>query len=72
MAPATSSRPNWASTDVKEIPLGCQSISCTVTVGAGFSQPNGVAVDASGNVFVADTGNGAIKEVVAAGGYGDH
>jgi len=26
-------------------------------------------VDGSGNVFVADTGNGAVKEILAAGGY---
>jgi len=29
----------------------------------------GVAVDGSGNVFVADPGNGAVYEVLAAGGY---
>jgi streptogramin lyase len=28
-----------------------------------------VAVDGSGNVFVADSGNNAVKEIVAAGGY---
>ncbi len=31
--------------------------------------PTGVAVDASGNVFVADYGNNAVKEIVAASGY---
>jgi hypothetical protein len=30
---------------------------------------NGVAVDGSGNVFVADAGNNAVKEYLAAGGY---
>ena len=29
---------------------------------AGLSGPNSVAVDASGNVYIADTGNNAIKE----------
>ncbi len=29
----------------------------------GFSAPAGVAVDASGNLYVADTGNSAVKEV---------
>ncbi len=39
------------------------------TLGSGFLDPAGVAVDGSGNVFVADTGNSAVKEIVAAGGY---
>ena len=39
------------------------------TLGSGFSNPTGVAVDASGNVFVADRGNNAVKEILAAGGY---
>jgi hypothetical protein len=34
------------------------------TIGGGFSHP-GVAVDGAGNVFVADLGNGAIKEIPA-------
>lgn len=36
---------------------------------SGFYNPYGVAVDGSGNVFVADTNNNAVKEIVAAGGY---
>ena len=39
------------------------------TLGSGFSFPWGVAVDGGGNVFVADYGNSAVKEIVAAGGY---
>src|SRR4051812_32516487 len=39
------------------------------TLGSGFSLPFGVAVDGSGNVFVADSNNSAVKEIVAAGGY---
>ena len=35
-------------------------------IGSGFDQPTGVAVDASGNVFVADSRNNAIKEITAA------
>ena len=54
---------------VKEIPPGCASESCVITLGSGFSIPFGVAVDGAGNVFVADTGNGAVKEILAAGGY---
>ena len=37
-------------------------------VGGGFNNPYGVAVDASGNVFVADNGNSAVKEIVAVNG----
>ena len=39
------------------------------TLGSGFSNPFGVAVDGSGNVFVADNANSAVKEILAAGGY---
>src|SRR5258708_31514531 len=34
------------------------------TLGSGFSYPNGVAVDGSGNVFVADYGHHAVKEII--------
>jgi sugar lactone lactonase YvrE len=46
-------------------PVEAQTI---VTLDSGFSAPGGVAVDSSGNVFVADTGNSAVKEILAAGG----
>ena len=39
------------------------------SLGNGFGFPSGVAVDGSGDVFVADTRNNAVKEIVAAGGY---
>ena len=35
---------------------------------AQLNSPRGVAVDASGNVFIADTGNNVIREVVQATG----
>jgi hypothetical protein len=38
-------------------------------LGSGFSNPGGVAVDGSGNIFVADNGNNSVKEILAAGGY---
>jgi sugar lactone lactonase YvrE len=38
------------------------------TLGSGFSAPQGVAADGAGNVFVADTGNNAVKEILASGG----
>jgi hypothetical protein len=34
---------------------------------AAFDNPNGVAVDATGNVYVADQGNSAIRKVTSAG-----
>jgi sugar lactone lactonase YvrE len=34
---------------------------------ARFSEPRGIAVDAAGNVYVADTGNGAIRQITPAG-----
>ena len=34
-----------------------------------FSSPSGVAVDGSGNLFVADSGNSLVEEIPAAGGY---
>jgi sugar lactone lactonase YvrE len=39
------------------------------TLGSGFNSPYNVALDGSGNVFVADYGNGLVKEILAAGGY---
>src|SRR5258708_32155981 len=39
------------------------------TLGSGFVGPNGVAVDGSGNGFVADSNNNTVKEILAAGGY---
>jgi DNA-binding beta-propeller fold protein YncE len=34
---------------------------------ASFDAPCGVAVDANGNIYVADTGNGAVRVISAAG-----
>ncbi len=42
--------------------------STTVAVGSGFSQPAGVAVDVSGNVYVGDTGNKKVFEIEAGTG----
>jgi hypothetical protein len=37
-------------------------------VGSSFNAPTGAAVDGSGDVFVADYGNSAVKEIVAVNG----
>ncbi|MGP8259228.1 MAG: MBG domain-containing protein [Acidobacteriaceae bacterium] len=48
---------------------GVVTSSSTVnTVGSGFNNPEGVAVDSSGNVYVADYSNSAVKEIVAGTG----
>jgi sugar lactone lactonase YvrE len=40
----------------------------SVNIGSGFSGPQGVAVDAAGNVYVADTQNNSVKEIPVGGG----
>jgi sugar lactone lactonase YvrE len=42
-----------------------------VVLGSGFNYPQGVAVDAAGNVYVSDTYNNAVKKIPYSGGmYG--
>src|ERR1700681_4001488 len=52
------------------VPLGAQTAhsGAVVILGSGFSTPTGVAVDGSGNVYVADNGNSAVKEILAVNG----
>jgi hypothetical protein len=45
------------------------STSTVNTVGSGFASLKGIAADSVGNVFVADYARGAVKEILAAGGY---
>jgi DNA-binding beta-propeller fold protein YncE len=56
---------------VKEIPPGCASSACVVTLGGGFNfeVPYGVAVDGNGNLFVNDYSLSKVYEIPAAGGY---
>jgi sugar lactone lactonase YvrE len=37
-----------------------------LATGAGLNQPKGVAIDPSGNLYIADTGNGRVREVIEA------
>ena len=48
--------------------IGIITFSDGVGTNAGFRYPYGVAVDASGNVFVADKQNNRIRKVTAGGG----
>jgi hypothetical protein len=50
---------------VKQIPAGCTSSSCVLTLGGGFNAPSGVAVDGNGNVYVGDSYNNAVKQIPA-------
>jgi sugar lactone lactonase YvrE len=52
-----------------DITQGNYAPSSLTTVGSGFLLPLGVAVDASGNVFVADIPKQSVYEVPVAGGY---
>ncbi|MDR3517445.1 MAG: IPT/TIG domain-containing protein [Azospirillaceae bacterium] len=44
------------------------AIAGAVTIGSGFTGPYGIAADSAGNVFVAEYGNNAVKEIVAVNG----
>ena len=46
-----------------EIPYSGGTYGTPVTLGSGFSYPTGVAVDATGNLFVAETNNNAVEEI---------
>jgi hypothetical protein len=53
--------------------VSSSSTVITLSIGAsnsfgGFSYPTGVAVDGSGNVYVTDSGNNAVEEIMAVGG----
>jgi hypothetical protein len=61
-----------ATTNLSGIGVGPQVVfspSTVKTLNSLFHTPFGLAVDGGGNVFVADSGNGDVREIVAAGGY---
>ncbi len=41
-----------------------------ITYTAGFNNPNGIAIDSSGNVWVTNWGNNAVEKIPATGGNG--
>jgi hypothetical protein len=52
--------------------LKAQTVSFTGAqgmLGSGFNAPSDVAVESTGNLFIADQGNNAVKEILAAGNY---
>ena len=57
--------PGFPAGQVVKIPPGCTTSACQVPIGTGWSAPEAVAVDAAGNVFVADEALQAIVEVPA-------
>jgi DNA-binding beta-propeller fold protein YncE len=57
--------------EVVEIPFSGGSYGTPMPLASGLNCPLGLAVDANGNVFVADNGNNAVKEILFSGGtYG--
>lgn len=50
--------------------IGCSSGACTATsANGGFNNPQGVAIDGSGNIWVADQDNNRVEEFNSAGTY---
>ncbi len=49
--------------EVIELPAGCSSSTCQVLIGSGLNKPLGVALDGTGNIFVADYGNNQIEKI---------
>ena len=47
----------------RRCPSGCLSSACVLALGGGFASPYGVAVDVSGNVYVADSPNSAVDQI---------
>jgi sugar lactone lactonase YvrE len=55
---------------ITELPAGCTSTSCIKTFAANdLMAPTGLAVDASGNIYVAEPATGLIKYTVSGGSF---
>jgi DNA-binding beta-propeller fold protein YncE len=54
---------DYGNNAVKEVPAGCTSAGCIVTLPGTYNNPMGVAVDSNGNVYVADNGASEILEI---------
>jgi sugar lactone lactonase YvrE len=69
-SPASAS--GTVSAEVTTVAVGCATVTPVQSVIAGYFQnPEGVAVDAAGNVYVADTYNNAVKKIpYSNGSYG--
>ena len=63
----TLSGTNWVSSTIAGLALSSGSADGASST-ARFNNPNGVAVDSAGNVYVADTGNNTIRRVKPVGG----
>ena len=50
---------------VVEVPPGCESTSCQITLDGGFYRLGGIAVDFAGNVYVVETWYGLVTEMPA-------
>jgi len=58
---------NWVSTTIAG-QMGVPGSANGTGTNALFNGPHGIAVDSSGNVYVADTGNSTIRELTQSGG----
>jgi sugar lactone lactonase YvrE len=62
--------PTENSVSIYTLSTAYELYSLTSTVGSGLSAPTAVAIDAAGNIDIADTGNGRIvQEALSAGTY---
>lgn len=49
-------------------PVGALSYNNPLSTGSGFNSPQGLAIDAAGNIYITDAGNQVIKKIPAGGG----
>ncbi len=68
--PFLPSGTNSSAVGIYEVPAASRALS-PIQLGGTYSQPQGITVDASGNVFVAESGSGHldVKEITASSGH---